>query len=105
MIGVGALDTPEATTSVNSPSTPRSTDDASDGSEARAWTSREKFAFRWAVLFFRSYILLWLSNYILPAIIAEHIGWFHYLSTDYPIPAKWFQDLWPPCPGCDYDPM
>jgi hypothetical protein len=71
----------------------------------REWTSREKFAFRWAVLFFRSFITNWVITYVVPSSLAAYTTWLRYLDTGYPNPAQWFQNLWPPCPGCDYNPM
>jgi hypothetical protein len=78
---------------------------SSDERWGNPWTSQQKLAFRWSVLFFRSYIIAWLSTYIIPSSLAIHTSWLGYLNTGYPNQPQWFQNFWPPCPGCDYNPM
>jgi hypothetical protein len=67
------------------------------------WSAKERFAFRWTFFFFFSHVLNGLL-YPFPFSITRYIStWAAWLGP-YRI-ASWFKELWPPCPGCDYDPM
>lgn len=67
------------------------------------WTRRHNFAFRWAVLFFRDWLLS-AVNLLLPSSVSLlFYDWSRPLRVS-TIP-NWFEAFWPPCPGCQYNPM
>jgi hypothetical protein len=67
-------------------------------------TARQRFAFRWMVLFFRMELISFASALLPAATLGSSV--YNATRPIHPdsIP-DWFKSLWPPCPGCLYNPM